>query len=165
MGLDFTLYKKKKELSIREFYNQIEPMSFEEVEKNYELAYGRKSWELVYILSTRKDVDEGYGILQEGKWESLMRKLEPIGNMLESIALAFNHQENQPDDYPDLVFTLEDKKLIADYEYWYNHTFMGSPYLGYQFSVGYMISFWDARDKVREVLKDPNYEVLMSISY
>ena len=165
MGLDFTLYKKKKGLSVGQFYDQMDHMSWEEVVKTYELAYGRKSWELVYVLSTRQDVNEGYGVLKEGKWESLMRKLEPIGDMLESIALAFNHQEHQPEDYPELIFTVDDKNLIANYEYWYNHTFMESPHLGYQFSVSYMKSFWDARDKVREVLKDPDYEVLMSISY
>ena len=131
----------------------------------YELAYGRKSWELVKVLATLDDVDKGEGILTYDAWDNLMHAMEEIGPDLDRIAIAFNHEANAPVDYPEYIFTDEDKQYIAKYEYWYDKTFNDTPYLGYEFSVGYMMSFWEAKDKVYEVLADPEYEVYMCISY
>lgn len=160
MGLDFTLYKKRKDMTRRKFFDQ----SLHDIEDN-ELAYGRKSWELVHVLATLEDINNGEGILQRDHWVKLMNDLEPIGDKLERIEEAFDHESNAPDDYPEFIFTDEDKKLIAEYEYWYNKTFDETPYLDYEFSVGYMMSFWEAKDEVYEVLDDPDYEVYMDISY
>ena len=160
MGLDFTLYKKKKDMSIRKFYDQ----SLHDIESN-ELAYGRKSWELVKVLATLDDVDNGEGILTYDAWDNLMNAMEEIGPDLDRIAEAFDHEANAPVDYPEYIFTDEDKQYIAKYEYWHDKTFNEPPYLGYEFSVGYMMSFWEAKDNVYEVLADPEYEVYMDISY
>lgn len=157
MGLDFTLYKKKKN---------------EEFDYNHEddypaLAYGRKSWELVRALATTEDINRGWGILRKSYWDALLSYMNPIGDKLEMIQEAFAHEDNAPEDYPEFIFTTEDKKLIAEYEYWYKRTFDDYPDLGYQFSVGYMLSFWRARNLINEILNDPNseYEVYMCISY
>lgn len=155
MGLDFGLVKKRKE-------DPIEVILGDNVN---ELAYGRKSWELVYKLASAEDIDNGYGILKRENWESLMRDLDPVGDLLQQIWDAFDHEENAPKDYPEYIFTEEDKKLIAQYEYWYDRTFSESPVLGYQFSVSYMKEFYDAKSAVRAVLDDPDYEVGMYISY
>ena len=168
MGLDFELYKKKKEQNIEEFFN--EDYS---VVNDASLAYGRKSWELVRKLATNEDVNECYGILTKEKWESLMKDMDPIGDLLPEINEAYNHYDYYLDhcddedglDTANIIFTKKDKKLIAQYQYWYDRTFDDSPSLGYDFSVGYMHDFYSAKDKVREVLDDPDYEVLMSISY
>ena len=160
MGLDFTLFKKRKDMSNREFFDQ----SLHDINSNM-LAYGRKSWELVHALANCSDVNCGYGTLTYEAWNTLMKLMEPIGDKLERIEEAFDHESNAPNDYPEFIFTDEDKKYIAEYEYWYNKTFDECPYLDYDFSVGYMMSFWEAKDKVYEVLDDPEYEVLMDISY
>lgn len=168
MGLDFSLYKKKKCLSIDDFYDS--PINDED-----ELAYGRKSWELVSKLATNEDVNNGYGILTSDNWENLMRLMDPIGDLLEKISEAYNHYEyylnHKDDDDRDIIdkagiiFTAIDKELITQYEYWYDKTFNVNPVLGYEFSVGYMQDFYNAKDRVREVLKNPDYEVLMIISF
>jgi hypothetical protein len=162
MGLDFSLYKKRKDQTVDDLLDS------DNIE---ELAYGRKSWELVRKLATNDDVDEGYGILTKESWESLMKEIDPIGDLLHEIDEAYNHYDYYLEHYDDeletvsLIFTNKDKKLIAQYQYWYDRTFDETPVLGYDFSVGYMQSFYDAKDRVREVLEDPDSEVLMSISY
>ena len=157
MGLDFTLYKKRKD----------EKFNWDNEDRYTELAYGRKSWELVRALATANDIKNCEGILQKDYWDRLMVSLKPIGDKLDRIAEAFSHESNAPEDYPEFIFTDEDKKLIAGYEYWYKLIFDDYPTLGYQFSVGYMQSFWNARKEISEILNDPNseYEVYMSISY
>ena len=167
MGLDFTLYKKRKDMDIREVWKEYEHMNYNEFVEKYELAYGRKSWELVHILAYPDEIDKGYGILEKKSWDYLMDAMSVIGDKFEAISEAFSHEENAPVDYPEFIFTEDDKKLIAEYEYWYNKTFDEDPYTSYPFSVGYMKSFWDARDKVYEILDNPDseYEVFMSISY
>lgn len=166
MGLDFSLYKKRKDQTVDELWES------DDIE---ELAYGRKSWELVYKLATNEDVNNAYGILTKEAWESLMREMDLIGDLLPKLPEAYrhyyfylNHYEDEDRDIIDksnIIFTDEDKKLVSQYEYWYEKTFDETPILGYDFSVGYMQSFYNAKDKVREVLDDPDYEVLMSISY
>lgn len=167
MGLDFSLYKKRKDISIEDFFNSADDKD--------ELAYGRKSWELVYKLATNEDINNCCGILTSERWEDLMVAIDPIGDLLENIFIAYDHYDFYMDHYEDenkdiidkgsLIFTEEDKKLIAQYEYWYDKTFDNSPVLGYHFSVSYMKNFYDAKEKVRDVLKDPDYEVAMIISY
>ena len=64
-----------------------------------------------------------------------------------------------------MVFTDEHKKLIAEYELWYNKTFDDGPQLGYYFSTGYIKDFWEANEKVQEVFNDPDWEVKACVSY
>jgi len=174
MGLDFTIYKKKKNETCQEAWENFR-------ENEIELAYGRKSWELVYALVPNyRDYYESEEyldgvcnntdtwedpIVTKERWDSLIKDMEPIGNKLDDIFDAFSREEHAPVDYPEFVFTDEHKKLIAEYEYWYNKTFNTTPTLGYDFSVGYMKEFWDANDKVQEVFADPELEVRASVSY
>lgn len=154
MGLDFMLYKRK-------IVNSGEEPEYKD---DSELAYGRKSWELVRELIP--NINEDYkAVVTLESWDRLMKKLEPVGDKLEAIWDAFEREENAPDDYPEFVFTKEHKKLIAEYEYWYNKTFNDTPTLGYFFSVGYMLSFWEAKDEVRKYIEDPEYEVIALASY
>ena len=171
MGLDFTIYKKKKNETCADAWES----------DDYELAYGRKSWELVNALvpdyrdyyESEEHLDYVYGrkdtwedpIVTKERWDSLMKKIEPISNKLDAILDAFDREENAPDDYPEFVFNDEHKKLIAEYEYWYNKTFYDDPTLGYYFSAGYIKEFWEANEKVQKVFEDPDMEVRASVSY
>ena len=150
MGLDFGVYAKKQG------------------EKPIELAYGRKSWELVYALVPDYDdfINDDPTITIE-RWDALMEKLNKIGPKLEDIQEAYYDLDNWPNYHtPDL-----DKKynelveLCAEYEMWYNKSFECEPYLGYYFSVSYMLNFWIADAEVRKYLEDPEYEVKAYVSY
>ena len=158
MGLDFTLYKKLKTEKCADAYRVAD------FENERELAYGRKSWELVYELVPNYNDDED-PIVDKEVWDALMAKMEPIGNKLLDIIDAFNREENQPADYPEFIFNDKHKKLIAEYEYWYNKTFDTSPTLGYQFSAYYMNTFWEANDEIQKVYADPEWEVRACVSY
>lgn len=167
MGLDFALYKKRKDMSIDKLWDLAESMHYSDFEKAYELAYGRKAWELVHMLANQDEIDQGYGILNKLKWDRLMLVMKPIGEKLNRIHEAFCHEtfvDNVP--YPELFFTDDDKKLINEYVLWWRSTFPDSqPTLGFDFSTGYMISFWNAQDEVNHYLEDPEYDVYMDISY
>ena len=115
MGLDFSLYKKRKDMSVDELFNLIDTMTYGEFEKEYELAYGRKAWELVYALATKEDIDNGGGILQKEAWDQLMLTMKPIGKKLRKIIDAYHHEAYADKvSYPELLFTEEDKKLINE---------------------------------------------------
>ena len=171
MGLDFTIYKKK----VNETYEQAwDAINKELRESGYtttserELAYGRKSWELVYELAP--DYQEYFDskedpLVSKERWDSLMTKSSEIAPKLDKIWDAFNKEENAPTDYTEFVFGDEEKRLIAEYEYWYNKTFDTEPTLGYFFSVGYIKNFWDANPEVQKVFEDPKWEVRASVSY
>ena len=92
MGLDFSLYKKKKDMSIDELFNLIDIMSYEEFEKEFELAYGRRAYELVRFLSTKQEETDGYGFLKKDRWDSLIELMRPIGDKLYRISEAFEHE-------------------------------------------------------------------------
>lgn len=166
MGLDFALYKKKKDMTVGELFDLAESMSYSDFEKDYELAYGRKAWELVYALATEEDINNGGGILQKEAWDQLILTMKPIGKKLRKIIDAYHHEAYVDRvSYPELLFTEEDKKLINEYEMWYQSSFNDRPTLGYDFSLGYMLRFWNAQDEVNHYLEDPEYEVYMDISY
>jgi hypothetical protein len=150
MGLDFGLIKVKK---------GTEPIW----DDNNELAYGRKSWELAQFFNGG---DIKYSVkLTPDKWNDFIKKIEPIGDKLEDIWDAFDIADNLPDDYPESVFGEKEQKLIAEYELWYNRTWEDTPTLGYYFSVGYMLSFWEAKDIVSDILKDDEYDLYTIASY
>ena len=168
MGLDFCLYKKKKSIQISDFCKE------EVLEKAEELAYGRKCWELVHKLATNEDIKNRYCILTLEKWEKLIKEIEPISNLLEEIKEAYMHYDFYLEHLEDFdnsfidrtnIFTKEDEDLVIKYEYWYNMTFNSTPVLGYEFSTAYIDNFYKAKDKVIEAINDPEYEVIMVISF
>lgn len=156
MGLDFGVYAKKQG------------------EEPIELAYGRKSWELVYALVPDYDdfINDDPTITIE-RWDALMEKLNKIGPKLDEIYNAYHELDNWPDDWVNRenmtpkMRDLFDKNcdLCFEYEIWYNRNFDTSPTLGYDFSVGYMLNFWEADKEVRKYLEDPEYEVKAYVSY
>lgn len=151
MGLDFGLIKVKK---------GTEPIW----DDNNELAYGRKSWELAQFFNGEWN-PEYFVKLTPDKWNDFIKKIEPIGDKLEDIWDAFDIADNLPDDYPEFVFGEKEQKLIAEYELWYNRTWKDTPYLDYYFSVGYMLSFWEARNIVNDIFNDDEYDLYTVASY
>lgn len=156
MGLDFGIYWANKG------YTPKDELIDNTFSKN-ELCYGRKSWEVINKMGL--NINDYDCELTKEQWDKLMEAIAPIGGKLRSIMDAFDREYNAPDDYPELVFKDEHKALIAEYEYWYNKTFKDRPVLGYDFSVYYMINFWEAKDLVYKYLEDPNYQVRRYISY
>ena len=149
MGLDFMIYKRNKETG-----------------EETEMAYGRKSWELVEELGVMPtSIDEYMIPLKKEKWIDLMEKLSALAPYFEEIAEAYRRYYLTPEDEEELVLTRRDKLLMKTYEYWYDSNFDIGPQLGYEFSVGYMWNFWEAADAVLEALDDDNYEVYAIVSY
>ena len=149
MGLDFMVYKRNKQTG--------------EVS---ELAYGRKSWELVHALNAMPQDPEEYEVpLDKECWIDLMEKISAIAPYLEDIFLAYRKYEYCSDDEEELVLTRRDKQLMRTYAYWHDSNFDEYPQLGYDWSVGYMLSFWEAADAVLDALEDDNYEVYTVASY
>lgn len=153
MGLDFSLYEfRKADGPAIEQCKQADSWQFFEA---HELAYGRKAWELVHALgcSTQGDC---FTELTIDNWINLMEKLGQIGPYLEDIAQAY--QKDNP--------TVRDEILMKMYEDWHKKTFDGEyPQLGYDFSVGYIMNFWTAGDRVIDYLENPEYEVWMNANY
>jgi len=167
MGLDYSICKKRKDQSIEDF--------FKNYDSSCELAYGRKSWDLVGRLATEGEIENSYGILRKDSWEALMKDMDPIGDLLPKIKEAYSHYDFYLDhledkdrdiiDKSNIIFTKEDKKLIAQFEYWYDRTFDQPPTLGYDWAAGYLDNFYKVKDQVRELLDDPEYEVAQVISW
>ena len=95
----------------------------------------------------------------------LMEKISALAPYLEDIFLAYRKYEYCSDDEEELVLTRRDKQLMRTYEYWHDSNFDEYPQLGYDWSVGYMLSFWEAADAVLDALEDDNYEVYTVASY
>ena len=156
MGMDFRLYWLRKN------EDNLDTMSWKELEA-HTLCYARKGWELVYHLGA--SVDELYTPLKKETWDSLITAMAPVGPQLKEIWDAFHMYYNTDDDFDEFAkWEPEKAKLMKKYQYWYDSTFERNPSLGYAFSVSYMIDFWEARDKVKTYLGDPNYEVIMEVS-
>ena len=127
-----------------------------------ELAYGRKAWELATFFNGGKT--EYQTKVTSEKWEELIRKLRPVGDKLATINEAFEEVNELDDDELDNIPTKQ-AVLLADYIDWYDKTWNEYPTLGYDFSAHYMLSFWNAKDKVRQILEDNRYDVYAIASY
>lgn len=163
MGLDFSLYKLRKGETMDNLWN----MPYEEQEKR-SLAYARKGWELVYALHCDTSGD-CISQLKLEDWVDLMDKMAQIGDYFNDIRDAYHTIDAIEDDY-DTVAELRsayprEMKLTETYRIWYNKNFDTPPTLGYEFSVGYMLNFWEAADEVLKYLEDPDWEVWMIASY
>lgn len=146
MGLDLIVYYRVKG-------------EFTEDDVTNELAYGRKSWELVYALNLddSDDYAEDQPIDFE-QWHRLMNRIRPIAPYLDKISEAY-------ENFYSNMETEEDLELIKLYEDWHSTVFWCEPQLGYEFSVGYIKSFWDADREVVRRMQDPNYEIWVCVSY
>lgn len=148
----------KQHGSANAFLNFISNRGYDALWKERELFYGRKCWELVYELECDTQ-NECVSELTLDAWINLQEKLAPIGPSLDRIWDAF-YAEDEDYDTP------QDKYLRNLYMKWYDQTFEDEePRLGYDFSVGYMNTFWKAADNVLEYLEDPDWEVWMIASY
>lgn len=163
MGLDFSLYKLRKGETVNDF----QKMPYEEQEKR-SLAYARKGWELVRALHCDTSGDCVTQLKLED-WVNLMDKMAQIGDYFNDIRDAYHTIDAIEDDY-DTIAELRaayprEMKLTEIYRIWYNKNFDTQPALGYEFSVGYMLNFWEAADEVLKYLEDPDWEVWMIASY
>lgn len=155
MGLDFYVIKIQKGYSGKP-WDVFRSWSHDDWDKNT-LCYGRKSWELVREL--RCDIrNECVSELMLDDWINLQDKLAPIGPSLERIHDAYNANW-------DGNASTEDRWIMNQYEKWYDACFDDFPTLGYDFSVGYMETFWEKADEVLKYLEDPDWEVWMIASY
>lgn len=163
MGLDFVGYKLRKGETIKDIF----ALPYEEREKR-ELFYGRKSWELVHALNC-DTLHDCVSKLELKDWINLMEKIYQIGPFLDRINEAYNVYDKYIDEYDTTAAFRKDypeeMKLIDMYEKWYEDSFGEYPRLGYQFSTGYMRTFWEAADEVLEYLESPDYEVWMVANY
>ena len=86
MGLDFTIYKKKKNETCQEAWEHFR-------EKETELAYGRKSWELVYALVP--DYEEYYE--SEEYLDYVAEKTDTWEELLKSDIIPFVQNRDKTD--------------------------------------------------------------------
>ena len=131
-------------------------------ERTEELAYGRKAWEICNFFGAAEE--PYYHEVSLEDWEAFIEQLEPISGKFDAIWNAFYKYENMPEDFGEYILTDDDKRLIAEYEYWYNETWNDTPTLSYFFSVGYMKEFWLANEKVKEYSAN-GYDIYIEASY
>ena len=158
MGLDFSIYWEEKDNPINW---DDDNFSYEDFKK-HQLCYGRKSWELVHYLNLPVDDFDNDPELKKEDWLRLMEAMEKIGPKFEQIWEAYG-KESYYEEHGGVPRDIQD--LIVEYEFWYDHTFVTDPVLGYEFSVGYMLDFYNAKDEVLKYLDDDRYVVRASISY
>lgn len=158
MGLDYWAYIKR---------NNERPWEFSEEDK---LAYGRKCWELVYMFGTPTDGDccgpldrdayfrfikavEDFGADKIRKYKEL--SIEIDDNYLE-FQDAFDSESGMNEDVRNELNKKYEEyiKLEEEYTEWWDKTFdnvyehLSGPYLGYDFSTGYILDFYEARHKI-----------------
>lgn len=133
-----------------------------------EVFYARKGWELVDALNCDTE-DECCSELKLEDWVNLMDKMAPIGDYFNDIIDAYRKTDAIEEDYSTAeelrAAYPREMKLIETYRIWYDETFDMPPITGYEFSVGYMLDFWEAADEVLKYLEDPDWEVWMVASY
>lgn len=161
MGLDFTIYAKRKNA---EFNEDGFPVNEDDL---VELAYGRKSWELVRALKIDYNLDGFFYPVEKENWDELMKTISNLiidtGAQFGEIYKAYEEEEIYMNN-PDL---LEDKykRIIHRFEYFYDKAFDEGPILGYEFALGYIINFKEANPKVQEYYNKPDWEIVAEVSY
>jgi hypothetical protein len=160
MGLSFCGFWLKKDETMSDYWN----LSRAEREER-ELFYVDKSWELVRFLRCPTE-GKCEGELTLERWTELMEALSQFGDTLEDIWDAYYLWEEKMDAYDYNLMNFgkvypKEARLIKTYETWYEETFNEDLCSEYYFSVGYMLVFWRACDKVLKYLEDPEYKVWM----
>ena len=124
-----------------------------------QLAYGRKAWELCYELGGGSKPSEWFKLDTE-TWDRVIEKIAPIADKLPEIREAYHKYV-----WGRRNLTLDEEELVQEYEDWYDNTWDEEPQLGYDFSVGYMQNFWDARMTVAAYLASSDHDVYVMVSY
>lgn len=154
MGLDFMVYKVKK--------NTVdahdEEKAWAATNGAEELAYGRKSWELVDALNV--DTYHTYSLIEKKDWDALIKNIKQVEFVIRKL-----YEYDSDKDMDDEDEANDYNSLMRTYELWHNSVFDRYPTLGYEFSLGYMISFLEADAKVQEAFNDKEVEVWGFASY
>jgi len=158
MGLDLYIYKVNK--SVEPTWENINYDN----ENCEEIAYARKAWEVCNFFGAANAKNQMVKITIDS-WAEFVDKLAPIGIYLEEIWDAYYKYEHTPVDFPEEVLTKREKQLIATYELWYDENWDDWPMLGYFFSVGYMLEFWNKAEEIFSLLEGDEYDVYMLASF
>lgn len=135
-GLDYYAYIMR---------DKDKPYHFEDKD---ELAYGRKSWELAHMFKT--DLDERCSPLAPADYYKFLIAVEEFGpEKIEDYA-TMSYKVDSGIETDDKVLA-EFDKLEKSYIKWYNKTFHRDPPSRYDFSAGYILSFYEARYKIFNV--------------
>lgn len=155
MGLDFMVYKvKRNSIDINDA-----DKAWKATENAEELAYGRKSWEIVDYLKV--DTQKTYSRISKADWDALIKHIKQIEFVARKLH-AFNIDEMDDDDEEA---NMEYNTLLGAYEIWHRSVFDSYPTLGYDFSVAYVLNFLDADAKAQEAFADEDSEVWGFASY
>lgn len=152
MGLDFMVYKVKRNSIDAEDADQ----AWGAIETLKELAYGRKSWELVQYLNV--DVEQTYSRIDKKDWDSLIANLKQVEFLIRRLN-EFDYDKLDEDEEADY------EALLQAYAVWHSSVFDRPPYLSYDFSVGYMLNFLDADVEIQKAFADEDSEVWGFASY
>lgn len=146
MGLDFMVYiAEKGAISPTD-----EDQAWKYIEHKKEVAYGRKSWELVYALNV--DVHQSYSTIEKEDWDRLMKGLHSSEWLIRKayeISCEVDEKHGKDEDLNE-----ELERFLYVYYQWHDDFFDEEPMLGYDFSLGYMISMLDADDAIQQAYKD-----------
>lgn len=153
MGLDYSAYIKR---------NDDKPWEYSEEDQ---LAYGRKSWELVRMFGTPTDGDCCGPLDRDAYFEFIkavekfgaakIQKYRELSNEIDDNYLEFQDAfDSESSTNEDVKAELKKKyeefiRLNDSYEQWWKKTFNDyQPTLGFEFSTGYILDFYEARHKI-----------------
>lgn len=156
MGLDYYAYIKR---------NDDKPWEFSEEDK---LAYGRKCWELVNMFGT-PTIGDCCGPLDKCAYFKFVKSVEDFGpERLQRYYDLYREIDDMYLEYQDafdsescmnsetradlMINHAEFVMLDTAYEHWWQELFNDDdqPTLGLDFAVGYILDFYNARDRIME---------------
>lgn len=133
-----------------------------------ELCYARKFWGLWYFFCFNDCPEtgryDGYELyLTPEAWDKFIKTVEPKYKFLKTVRdIYWIMWDSNEYDY---TFTDEQQKLIKEYEDWYDDTFETVAYLGYDFDINPLISWYEAKEEVWKYLCDDEYDVVVINSW
>lgn len=146
MGLDFMVYiAEKGAISPTD-----EDQAWDYTNKLKEVAYGRKSWEVVHALNI--DVNKTYSTIAKEDWDNLIKGIRSSEWLIRKTYELSDEVDKTHGKDADLCDDLE--KFLYVYYQWHDDFFDEEPMLGYDFSLSYMISMLDADAAVQQAYKD-----------
>lgn len=138
-----------------------------QVNERIELCYARKFWGLWYFFCFNGCFESDYDYvlyLTPEAWDRFIKTVEPkIGLIKAARDIYWNMWDSNEYDY---TFTDEQKKVIQEYEEWYDGTFcFYSTTLGIDFDINALVAWYEAKDEVWKYLCDDNYDVVIINSF